>query len=168
MKHAFIFGTSIFLSSQRTLTFADGDKSLEFLSILSFYNHQKGTEDHVLSIDAKITSASGDVIRIAANHLQEGVGVHLETTNSRIKVFQSGHEEPVLDVYQLDTHEFAGLSSHITKEIEAQHPDAVLTIKGNFKVGDAHFLIENEKMFIDNNGYANGVVNAHHGIVLSA
>ena len=82
--------------------------------------------------------------------------------------FQPGHAEPVLDVYQFDPHEYGGLSSHVLNEIHAQHPDHVLTIKGNFFVGGAHFLIENEKMFIDNNGYANGVVNAHNGIILSA
>ncbi|AYL94903.1 hypothetical protein [Mucilaginibacter celer] len=60
------------------------------------------------------------------------------------------------------------MSSHVLNEIHAQHPDHVLTIKGNFRVDGAHFVIENEKMFIDQNGYANGVVNAHHGVVLSA
>jgi hypothetical protein len=168
MKHAFIFGTTIFLSEQRTLTLVNGEISTEFLKVLSFYNHQKGTEDRVLRIDANITSATGDVIiKIVDNQVEATPGIRLETHDNRIKVYQAGHEEPVLDVYQLDSHEFAGLSSHVTKEIEAQHPDAVLTIKGNFRVGGAHFLIENEKMFIDQNGYANGVVNAHHGIQLS-
>ncbi|MDN5285805.1 MAG: hypothetical protein JWR38_2079 [Mucilaginibacter sp.] len=167
MKHAFIFGTTIFLSEQRTLTFVDGENSTEFLKVLSFYHHQQGTEDHVLSIDASITSASGDVIRINNNQLDAGPSFSLETSSNRLKVFQSGHAEPVLDVYQLDPHEYPHLSSFITKEIEAQHPDAVLTIKGNFHVGSTHFLIENEKMFIDSNGFANGVINAHHGIQLS-
>lgn len=167
MKHAFIFGTTIFLSEQPTLTFVDGDNSTEFLKVLSFYNHQKGTDDRVLNITAHIASNSGEVIHVNNNVLDAGPAFHLETSSGRIKVFQSGHEEPVLDVYQLDQHEYPHLSSFITKEIEAQHPDAVLTIKGNFRVGGAHFLIENEKMFIDSNGFANGVVNAHHGIRLS-
>ena len=168
MKHAFIFGTSIFLSSQNTVTLADGDKSTEFLKILSFYKHQKGMADHVLTIDANISSPAGDVIRISGNRLEEGtVGFHVETDPNRVWVYQSGHHEPVLDVYQLDEHEYAGLSSHITNEIGVQHTDAVLTIKGNFRVGNAHFLIENEKMFINDNGFANGVDNSHHGIILT-
>ncbi|WP_183558754.1 hypothetical protein [Mucilaginibacter sp. SP1R1] len=168
MKHAFIFGTSIFLSTQNTLTFVNGDNSTEFLKVLSFYKHQKGFEDQALVIDAIISSLTDDPIRISNNQLQAGPAFRLETTANRLKVYQAGHAEPVLDVYQLEEHEYAGLSSHITNEIEAQHPDAVLTIKGNFHVQGAHFLIENEKMFIDKNGFANGVANAHHGVQLSA
>ncbi|MEO3403374.1 hypothetical protein AAFN85_05705 [Mucilaginibacter sp. CAU 1740] len=165
MKHAFVFGTTIFLSEQNTLTYSDGLSNIEFLKVLSFYDNSKG---HVLAIDAHITSPAGNEIRIAANNNDNSANVKLEVTASRIKVFEPGHEEPVLDVYQFDPHEYAGLSSHVLNEIHAQHPDHVLTIKGNFKVEGAHFLIENEKMFIDQNGYANGVVNAHHGVILSA
>jgi len=165
MKHAFIFGTTIFLCEQNTLTHSDGLSNIEFLRILSFYNEQKGK---VLTIEANINAPNGETIRISANANENGADIRLDVTEGRIKVFQPGHAEPLLDVYQFDPHEYSGLSSHVLNEIHAQHPDHVLTIKGNFFVGGAHFLIENEKMFIDNNGYANGVVNAHNGIILSA
>lgn len=169
MKHAFIFGTSIFLSTQNTVALENGDNNTEFLKILSFYKHQQGMADHVLSINATIYSTAGDVIRVSDNKLEEGpADVHVEAEPNRVWIFQRGHHEPVLDVYQLNEHEFHGLSSHILNEIGVQHPDAVLTIKGNFKVGDAHLFIENEKMFVNSNGYANGVENAHHGVILSA
>jgi len=169
MKHAFIFGTSIFLSRQNTLTYTDGDKNTEFLKVLSFYNHQRGSEDRSLVIDANITTLTGEVIKIKENRLESGPStVHVETDANRVWVFQTGHHEPVLDVYQLNEHEFHGLGSHIVNEIGVQQPDAVLTIKGNFKVDGAHFMIENEKMFINHNGFANGVENAHEGILLSA
>ncbi|MDN3548471.1 hypothetical protein [Mucilaginibacter aquaedulcis] len=168
MKHAFIFGTSIFLSNRNTLTVNDGEKNTEFLRVLSFYNHQKGSTDHLLTIDANITDLSGGVIRISNNQLEEGpANVHIETEPNRVWVFQKGNHEPLLDVYQLNEHEFHGLSSHILNEIEAQHPDAVVHIKGNFKASGVHFLIENEKMFVNNNGFANGVENAHDGIILT-
>jgi hypothetical protein len=168
MKHAFIFGTSIFLSSRNTLTLSDGEQKTEFLRVLSFYNHQKGSADHLLTIDANITDTSGGVIRISANRLEEGpADVHVETEPNRVWVFQKGHHEPLLDVYQLNEHEFHGLSSHIVNEIGVQHPDAVVHIKGNFKVNGVHFVIENEKMFVNNNGFANGVENAHDGIILT-
>lgn len=165
MKHAFIFGTTIFLSERNTLTYSDGLSNIEFLRILSFYDNQKGK---VLTIDANINTPNGEVIRISANNNENNANVQLNVTSGRIKVFQPGHAEPVLDVYQFDPHEYPGLSSHVLNEIHAQHPDHVVTIKGNFFVGGAHFLIENEKMFIDSNGYANGVENAHNGVILSA
>jgi len=168
MKHAFIFGTTIFLSTQRTLTVSDGDNSTEFLRVLSFYNEKKNHENLALNIDANILTMDGRALNIAGNSVADRTDIRLEISKFRIKVYQTGHPEPVLDVYQLDEHEYPGLSSHILNEIHAQLPDKVLTIKGNFKVGNTHFLIENEKMFVDNNGYANGVVNAHHGIILSA
>jgi hypothetical protein len=167
MKHAFIFGTTIFLSTQRTLTVNDDDKNTEFLRILSFYNERKNNESLVLNIDANISTMDGRPLSIVSNTVADRPDIRLVITKSRIKVYQTGHEEPVIDVYQFDEHEYAGLSSHILNEIHSQRPDRVLTIKGNFKVGDTHFLIENEKMFVDTNGYANGVVNAHHGIILS-
>lgn len=166
MKHAFIFGTTIFLSEQNTLTLNDGDTNAEFLRILSFNNQQSA--DKTLCINATVSTLDGGIVHVLANNVEGRADVRAEVTESRIKIYQTGHEEPLIDVYQLDPHEFHGLSSHILNEIHAQEPDKVLTIKGNFKVGAVHFLIENEKMFIDNNGYANGVVNAHHGIILSA
>ncbi|SDD68332.1 hypothetical protein SAMN05216464_102270 [Mucilaginibacter pineti] len=167
MKHAFIFGTTIFLSEYPSLTFSDGANSNRFLRILSF-NHQKRHQDDILSIDASITSVTGEAVTITGNRLDGGNGFKLDVADNRVKLYQNGHEEPVLDVYELNEYEHAGLSSHITNEIEAQQPDVVLTIKGNFKVNGAHFLIENEKMFVGDNAYANGVVNAHHGVILSA
>ncbi|WP_184543036.1 hypothetical protein [Mucilaginibacter sp. FT3.2] len=166
MKHAFIFGTTIFLSEQNTLTLNNGDTNAEFLRILSFNNHQSANKS--LCINASVSTLDGSIVHVNANNIEGRMDVRAEVTANRVKIYQAGHEEPLLDVYQLDPHEFHGLSSHILNEINVQHPDKVLTIKGNFKVSGVHFLIENEKMFIDNNGYANGVVNAHHGIILSA
>ncbi len=165
MKHAFIFGTTIFLSELNTLTLNDGDYNTEFLRILSFNNQNENTP---LSINATISTLDRAIVQITNNAIEGRADMRAQITGNRIKIFQNGHEEPVLDVYQLDEHEFHGLSSHILNEIHAQHPDKVLTIKGNFKVGSTHFMIENEKMFVDNNGFANGVVNAHNGVILSA
>ncbi len=166
MKHAFIFGTTIFLCEQNTLTLNEGDTNAEFLRVLSFNNDQHA--DKSLCINATISTLDGGILHVRGNAVEGRTDVRAEVHNNRVKIFQNGHEEPVLDVYQLNPHEYPGLSSHILNEIHAQHPDVVLTIKGNFKVGGTHLFIENEKMFVDNNGYANGVVNAHNGIILSA
>ncbi|PWK77151.1 hypothetical protein LX99_02961 [Mucilaginibacter oryzae] len=165
MKHAFIFGTTIFLSENNTLNYSDGLTHIEFLKILSFHDESK---NRVLTIDAHITSKAGNEIKISANNNINGANIRTDVSAGRIKVFEPDNDEPVLDIYQLNSHEYHGLSSHILNEIHAQHPDHVVSVKGNFTVNDAHFLIENEKMFIDQNGYANGVVNAHHGVILSA
>lgn len=168
MKHAFIFGTSIYLSEQNTLTYAEGDTSFEFLKILSFYQHH-GSEGNTLVIDANIhTIDDHHAVKITGNSVAEGSDVRLDITENRVKIYHAGHTQPILDVYQLAEHEYHGLSSHILNEIHSQHPDHVITVKGNFKVAGAHIEIENEKMFIDTDAIANGVFNEHNGIILSA
>lgn len=166
MKHAFIMGTSVYLTERNTLSYADGDANFEFLRILSFYRPEAGS---VITIDANIeTLEDHHPVKIAANAVQEGNDVRLDITSNRVRVYHAGHVQPILDVYQLEQHEYHGLSSHILNEIHSQHPDHVITIKGNFKVAGAHIEIENEKMFIDADSIANGVNNAHEGIMLSS
>lgn len=167
MKHAFIFGTNIFLSNHRTFSYNDGNTITTFLTIRSFYNPQNTAPDHELVIDADINTVDDHhPVRVTGNMVQQGGDVKVVSEPNRVRLYHTGHAEPILDVYQFDPHEYAGLSSHITNEIHSQHPDPVFTIKGNFKVAGAHIYIENEKMLIDHDSFANGVENAHDGVVL--
>lgn len=166
MKHAFILGTSVYLTERNTLSYADNDAKFEFLKILSFYRPEA---NNVMTIDAQIeTIDDHHTVKVAANTVQEGNDIRLDISPNRVKVYHAGHVQPILDVYQLAEHEYHGLSSHILNEIHSQHPDHVLTIKGNFKIAGAHIEIENEKIFIDTDSIANGVNNAPEGIVLSS
>jgi hypothetical protein len=166
MKHAFIFGTSIFLSNHRTLSYSDGDTNTTFVTIRSFLNHQN-SPNSALVIDADIdTIDDHHPVRVTNNMVQQGNDIRIEAEPNRVRLYHTNHAEPLLDVYQLDAHEYEGLSSHILNEIHSQHPDPVFTIKGNFKVAGAHIEIQNEKMFIDADSIANGVNNAHDGVIL--
>lgn len=167
MKHAFIFGTNVFLSNHRTVSYNDGDTSIVFLTIRSFYQKQNHAADHELMIDADINTVDDHhPVRITGNMVQEGMDVHTVTEPNRVRLYHAGHAEPMLDIYQLDPHEYAGLSSHITNEIHSQHPNPVFTIKGNFKVSGSHIYIENERMNIDHDSFANGVENFPDGVTL--
>jgi len=168
MKHAFLFGTSIYLSEHNTVSYVDGDTSFEFLRILSFYRHHDAP-GKTLVIDANINTIDDQhSVKISANAIEQGSDVRLDITENRVRVYHAGHPQPILDIYQLAEHEYHGLSSHVLNEIHSQHPDHVITVKGNFKVAGAHIEIENEKMFIDADAIANGVYNEHDGIRLSA
>jgi hypothetical protein len=167
MKHAFIFGTSIYLSNHRTVSYNDGQTNTVFLTIRSFYNPQNHAPDHELLIDADINTVDDHhPVRVTGNMVQQGADIKVISEPNRIRLYHANHEEPILDVYQLDPHEYHGLSSHITNEIHSQHPDPVFTIKGNFTVAGSHIYIENEKMLIDHDSFANGVENAHNGVTL--
>ena len=166
MKHAFIFGTNIFLSNHRTFSYNDGNAITTFLTIRSFYNPQNSGPEELV-IDADINTVDDHhPVRLTGNMAQQGDDVRVVTEPNRVRVYHADNAEPILDVYQLDPHEYAGLSSHITNEIHSQHPDPVFTIKGNFVIAGSHIYIENEKMLIDHDSFANGVENAHDGVVL--
>jgi hypothetical protein len=47
------------------------------------------------------------------------------------------------------------LEHNIIAELEALAPDAVIRIRGNFMVDDLHLEIDNEKLFVNGNSYAN-------------
>ena len=164
MKHAFIFATNVYISNHRTFSFNDGGNHIVFLTIHNFY-----APNQQLTIDASINTVDDHhPVQVIGNAVTEGADVKIVTEPNRVKVFHASHPEPILDVYQLDPHEYAGLSSHITNEIHSQQPDPIFTIKGNFTVAGAHIMIENEKMFINHDSFANGVTNAHEGVLLSA
>lgn len=167
MKHAFIFGTSIFLSEERTLCYADNNEKTEFLKILSFYHHRNGAPDEALTIDANIHTIDEEPVVLQANQLSGGNNFDINTSNNRVQVFKRGHTEPILDVYQLDEHEYRGLSSHILNEIHSQHPDVVFTIKGDFSVNGHHIFVDGEKLYVNGDDFANGVTNAHQGVMLT-
>ncbi|WP_158824782.1 hypothetical protein [Mucilaginibacter lacusdianchii] len=168
MKYAFIFGTSVFLSEQPTVSYADASRRIDFLRILSHYRHINGGTDKVLTIDAHITSSDDLPVEILGNRAQEGTSIVTKTDDYRIGFYRDANSHhPILEVHQFTENEIAGLSSHIVNEIEAQRPDVVLGIKGDFRVEDHRILIENEKFFVDGDDYANGVTNAHNGVLLT-
>jgi hypothetical protein len=167
MKHAFIFGTSIFLSKHRTISYNNGENTKVFLTIRLFYAPQNNAPDHLLTIDADIDTVDDHhPVRVTNNLLQQGNDVRIVAEPNRVRLYHTGYEEPILDVYQLNAHDYHGLSSHILNEINAQQPDPVFTIKGDFSVFGTHIYIENEKMLVDHDSFANGVENDHNGVVL--
>lgn len=168
MKHAFIFGTSIYLSNHRTISFNNGANSVVFLTIHHFYDPHNPAGGS-LTIDAGVDTVDDHhQVKVVQNGVEQASDVRVLAEPNRVRLYHASHAEPLLDVYQLDPHEYHGLSSHILNEIHSQHPDPVLTIKGNFKILGAHVMIEGEKMYIDHDSFANGVENAHDGVELSS
>ncbi|QJD97065.1 hypothetical protein HH214_14905 [Mucilaginibacter robiniae] len=167
MKYAFVFGTNVYLSDTRTVSYANTETRIEFLKVLSSYHHRDSKDDHTLAIDATISSSNDEGIRIENNRLQANSNLTLEALPYRVRVFHTGHAEPILDVYQLPEDQYDALDSHITNEIEVLQPEAVFTIKGDFKVDGHRILIDNEKLFVDGDSYATGKTNAHQGVMLT-
>lgn len=165
MKYAFILGTSVFLTEHPTVSYADASQRIEFLKILSPYHHDNPTE-HLLAVDAQVYTADNEVIGITNNQPQAGTNIMIKSDDNRVGFYRDANHHPVLEVHRMAEDDIAGLSSHIVNEIAAQNPIAVFNIKGSFSVGGHHIDIENEKYYIDEDDYANGVTSSHEGAVL--
>jgi hypothetical protein len=80
----------------------------------------------------------------------------LEQTDRVIVTRPNGNT--VLDVHQLDDHSARNLEHNIVAEIEVNAPVAVIRVRGDFIVGDLHIEIDNEKLFLGEDSYANSVL----------
>lgn len=167
MKYGFIFGTSIYISSERFISYADADTKTSFLKIVSSYAHHNNAEDSVLIIDADISSADNSKVVLNSNKQDAENDFKIVADQKRVQIFRTGHEDAILDVMQLDKHEFNALSSHMANEIEAQQIDVVFKIKGNFRVNNHEIVIDGETLYVNGDSFANGLVNAHEGVILT-
>lgn len=168
MVHAFILGTNIFISAQNTMSYASDGLKHEFLKILSFYRESLDGEDQLLTIDAKFNLTDGEPVEVRGNQLKKGSNVRVEADWKRVRVYREGYDVPVLDVFQLDEATYHGFGSHIANELSVRNPDFALTIKGDMLVEGAPIWIGDEALHVNNEIFATGVVNAHHGVILSS
>jgi hypothetical protein len=168
MIHAFIFGTNIFISSQNTVSYANNFQKDEFLQIISFFQDCDESKKSDLIINASFSLTSGESVVIKNNQIVTGDSVVMAVEPKRVSVHQIGNGEPALDVFQLDESTYHGFGTHIVNELSARSPDATITIKANLIVAGASIWNDNEKLHVNEEIYATGVVNAHHGVILSS
>jgi len=167
MKYAFIFGSNIFITTDRIISYSDKESKVQFLKIQSFYAHRQNAEDHVLLIDLDINTTDDQKIVLNNNQPVADTVIEVKVEPKRVQLYRAGHVQPLLDVYQLTSAEYTHLSSHIANEIEAQQPEVVITIKGDFKVNSHHIVIDSERLYVNGDAFGNSVVNAHEGVNLT-
>ncbi len=167
MKFAFIFGTNIFLSTENTVSYADADTRIPFLKILSYRKSSNNNSDKHLAIDLDIATSHDEAIVWRGSQFEGNSPVQVSTTDDSVKLFREGHEEPVFFIRQLTEDDISGLSSHIVNEVEAQQPLAVFKISGDFRVGGHRIIIDNEKLFVNGDDFANGVTNSKQDAALT-
>ncbi len=166
MKYAFVFATNVYISHQATVSYADKESQTEFLKITSFKPAVKHDPHHTsLVFDANISLEGGALFNVSGNVPAADEGYKTETSIDRTIITKN--DTVLLDVHQFPENEFHSLQSHIYNEIEAQQPDAVFIVRGDFWVSGHHIIIDNEKLFIDDDSYATGVTNNHDGVLLT-
>ena len=74
----------------------------------------------------------------------------------------------IIHVHQLDDDAAMSLEHNITAELEVNTPIAVIRINGDFMTGKLHISAENEKLFVNNNSYANSVLAGNNQLKFTA
>ena len=162
MKYAFILGSNAYIASQGVVTFFEDTREKEFLRIRSVFKPVKDGNTE-LSIDLHIKNQSGTNIDLLAN--KTSAMVSIDESPGRVKIFNPDGST-MIDVHQLDAHDYMHLSHHITAELERYEHIAVLRLFGQFMVGDHHVHIDNEKLHIDNESFAESVLIGNGGVQL--
>ncbi|WP_428329992.1 hypothetical protein [Mucilaginibacter sp.] len=161
MKYAFVIGSNAFIVPRNSINYGDNGK--HFLRVNAIYHDIPGSENSHLEIDLDIKDTDGTAIVILANKPVTGAPYTIKQERDSIKVLRIDGST-VINVHQLDEDSAMSLEHNITAELEVQSPVVVIRITGEFIVDGLHIRAENEKLFINNNGYATSAMVGHDGL----
>lgn len=162
MKYTFLFGSNAFIVDQPVITYLQDGNSVELLRIKSLHSPSANSSDpSLLMVDTNFTDTLGHNILLADNDYNHA-DYKVQRTDNQIHVTnETGHT--VIDVLQLDEKTAKGLSSHVLNELNNVGETHILRIRGDFKFADHNITIDNEKLFIDDDIYAESVHVGHNG-----
>ena len=157
MKYAYIFGSNAFVVPSKVVSYADGEEEKEFLRINGVYHDlPPGAGEQHLDIDINIQDTDGTPVLMLANLTLNSAPYSVKKERDSIEVLR-GDGSLIIHVHQLDDESAMGLEHNITAELEVNMPVAVIRVNGDFMIGNLHVSAENEKLFINGNGYGNSV-----------
>jgi len=151
MKYAFIIGSNAFVVPNGVISIKDGEHSKEILRIKSIYQEdQPGS--HLL-VDLDIEDHHGMRVKITNNMADNYTAYVLKTESNSLKIFKPDGNI-FINILQMDEHSALALEHNIVAELEVNMPVTAIRLFGDFKAGDLNISAENEKLFINHNGYA--------------
>ena len=154
MKYAYVIGSNAFIVPSRVISYSDQDKDKDFLRINSIYHDlPSGAEKTFLDINLDIKDMDGSPITVLANKIVTGTSYHIKNERGYVKVLRTDGSV-VIHVHQLDADAAMSLEHNITAELEVQTPVVVIRITGDFLLGALYISAENEKLFVNDIGYA--------------
>ncbi len=155
MKYAYILGSNAYVSPHGFISYSEGDQPKSFLSIRSIY-HDNAPGSH-LSIDLDIKDMLDRELRITDNQADNATGFHIAEQRDRVLVTKH-NGDTIIDIHQLDDESAMALEHNIIAELEVNAPIVAIRIRGDFMLGGMHIEIDNEKLFVNGNSYANSVL----------
>jgi hypothetical protein len=153
MKYAFIIGSNAFIVPSNAISYGDNGYGKQFLKVNSIYHDIPSAAESALNIDLDIKDTDGTPVVIIANKPVTGAPYTIKAERNSLKVLRSDGSL-IIQVHQLDDDSAMSLEHNITAELEVHTPVVAIRINGEFLVDLLHIRAENEKLFINNNGYA--------------
>jgi hypothetical protein len=150
MKYAFVLGTSAYIVPHGVISYADHETSTPIIKINSIYHDNE--PGSFLSVDLDIKDMHGNGV-IVNNNTALGTGVKILAEQNSVKVL-GADGAVIIHVHQIDDEAALSLQLNITAELERNAPIAVIRIFGDFITHDLRISAENEKLFINDDGYA--------------
>src|ERR1700744_2698053 len=150
MKYAFVMGSSAFIVPTGVIRYADEETNVEMLRVNSLW-HDNDPNAH-FSIDLDIRDKNGNGVIVSDNKAL-GTGVSVIADGKSVQVLDEDGVN-IIKLIQMDDMTAMGLEHNITAEFEVNLPLAAIRIFGDFKTHNLHILAENEKFYINDDGYA--------------
>lgn len=164
MKYAFILGTNCFVTPHGFISYTENGLSKTFLSIRSIYHDT--ADGSRLAVDLETRDTSGKDLKLTDNKTDHAAGFNISEQRDRILVTKK-NGDAIIDILQLDDKSAMRLDHNIIAELEVQEVVAVIRLRGAFMLGGIHIEIDNEKIFVNNNSYANSVLAGNNNLQFS-
>jgi hypothetical protein len=157
MKYAFIIGSNAFVVPSKVIAYTDNGMDKEFLKINSIHHDQGGAAPETsLNCDIHITDLDGTPVEMIDNRITTGPSYSVSAENTGVKILRHDGTQ-VIFVHQLDEDAAMSLEHNITAELEVNMPVTAIRIFGDFKLGELNISAENEKLFVNDDGWGNSV-----------
>ena len=168
MKYAFIVGSNAFVVPGKVIVYSDNGAEKEFLRINSIH-HDQGlpSPQTYLNCDINVTDLDGTPVNVVDNQLVNASTYSLHTAVDSVKINRPDGST-LIHIHQLDDESALSLEHNIAAELEVNTPVAAIRIFGAFRLGDIDIQAENEKLFINNDGWGNSVLAGTNQLKLTA
>jgi hypothetical protein len=158
MKYAFIIGSNAFVVPSGRVCYSGQQGEVEFLRINSIYHDlPPNVTEPVLEIDLNICDLDDTPLILLANKFVSDAPYILKQERDNIQILKQDGSL-IIQVHQLDDETAMGLEHYIIAELEVNTPVVVIRITGDFKLGELNISAENEKLYVNEIGYANSAL----------
>lgn len=150
MKYAFVMGSSAFVVPHGVIRYADEDTSTDILRINSLWHDNDPNSFFSIDLDIKDKNGNGVILN---NNKALGTGVRVIADGKSVQVLDENGVN-IIKVIQMDDKTAMSLEHNIIAEFEVNMPLAAIRIFGDFMTHGLHILAENEKFYVNDDGYA--------------